>query len=369
MRKAPRGGYDFSRKRDYRRKVWATFREKLKEERRAVADSQALLMPSLEGDEIEVALNAGFREENLHVVDAEPAIVATLKRRYQKINTYGVRASDAVARIYAHGIRLDCANFDFCNQLSMPFFKELLLISARGLIDSNVSIRDGQFGLDQRNGPVGAFASRCLVAVSTLRGRESKDLTVQWRESPINLNEGLDDLRAKAVDDVSLEAIERNAQKALDVYRNISPFDQKRLNHIGMTLELPYRRIFDRLHPAVVPIRCESYLSSNGQTMLWSIWEITQSPLLIAHSIAENIHRTLRNMPMLTGWSPFILANIDPPQYDDMTMSIWAKTAPLLADMVARTIPKTRFSAAQLETMANAQLLYSASVDSRNRAS
>lgn len=46
------------------------------------SEASVFLMPSSEGDEVDVCLSHGFRERNLTVCDRNPAIVAHLKRRY-----------------------------------------------------------------------------------------------------------------------------------------------------------------------------------------------------------------------------------------------------------------------------------------------
>jgi hypothetical protein len=107
---SPLGGYSFGNKAQYRRTVWNQFRLFLNGQ---CHDKQALLMPSIEGLEIDVAINNGFRQCNLHIVDNNPAIVATLKRKYPYINTYGVSVNHAIERIAKKCIRLSCANFDF----------------------------------------------------------------------------------------------------------------------------------------------------------------------------------------------------------------------------------------------------------------
>lgn len=152
-RRAPIDGYSFGNKRQYRREVWATFRRVCCG---SLATSHALLMPSAEGEEIEVALNNGFREHNLHVVDDNPAIVAHLKRRYPRLNTYGSRVSRASERIKKLGVKLSAANLDMCSQLSAPIESEI-----RAFVDNDVLV-DG-----------------ACVAVTILRGREqgeSRDL-------------------------------------------------------------------------------------------------------------------------------------------------------------------------------------------------
>lgn len=113
-RRGPKDGYRFGSKAQYRRGIWSGFRKLLGGQ---VADKHALLMPSIEGVEIEVALNNGFRQDHLHVVDDNPAIVATLKRRYPHINTYGVPVQAAIQRIMSSGVPLTCANFDYTGPL------------------------------------------------------------------------------------------------------------------------------------------------------------------------------------------------------------------------------------------------------------
>src|SRR5262245_13570924 len=129
--RGPAIGYDHSVKRQYRRRVWSTLMRTttpgpLGPSR---AECHALILPSLEGDQIEVALAHGFAQDHLHVVDRNPAVVATLKRRYPHIQTYGVRASDAVRRIKKAGVLLDCANFDFTACLGDAFAREWNLIA------------------------------------------------------------------------------------------------------------------------------------------------------------------------------------------------------------------------------------------------
>lgn len=112
QRTAPaKEGYRFGNKAQYRRIIWAEFRRMC---RVPLAEAHAALMPSSEGLEIDVAKQNGFREKHLHIIDRNPAIVATLKRRYPYINTYGVDAERAVERMKERGVKLYCANWDFC---------------------------------------------------------------------------------------------------------------------------------------------------------------------------------------------------------------------------------------------------------------
>lgn len=84
-----------------------------------------LLMPSIEGYEIEEALGRGFAPGQLHIVDKSPAVVATLRREYPGINTYGVSVERACQRIAASGVRLLAANIDLCGNVSRPSLRIL----------------------------------------------------------------------------------------------------------------------------------------------------------------------------------------------------------------------------------------------------
>jgi len=93
QRKAPKTGYDFGNKRHYRRDIYAPIAKVLRHHR---SSAQIMMMPSIEGDEIEVAMSKGFKQKNIHIVDQNSAIVATLKRRYPYVHTYGVEVRRAL---------------------------------------------------------------------------------------------------------------------------------------------------------------------------------------------------------------------------------------------------------------------------------
>lgn len=146
---APSTGYDFGAKRHYRRDIWAKFKKLVGVNRYR---AQALLMPSAEGDEIEVALQSGFREENLHLVDANPAIAAHLKRRFPRATCYGVAVEDAAERLASRGIRLNVANLDLCGH-----------VTGRSAATVNAFMETG------------AMLDAGAVAITVLRGREKGD--------------------------------------------------------------------------------------------------------------------------------------------------------------------------------------------------
>ncbi len=112
IRRAPKVGYSTPEKRRYREVLYAGFKRVFGQ---SIGRRQLLLMPSAEGEEIEVALKAGFRIGNLHVVDKNPAIVAVLNRRYKnKLLTYGRPVDEAIALIAERNIPLDAVNLDLC---------------------------------------------------------------------------------------------------------------------------------------------------------------------------------------------------------------------------------------------------------------
>lgn len=145
-RSAPSDGYDFGNKRQYRRDVWSEAADFCRHQR---STAQVLLMPSIEGDEIEEAERRGFKRYNMHVVDNNAAIVVHLKRRFPGINVYGVDVLSALKRIVKAGVKLSFANFDFCSHVE----------HLRHTIDK-IGIMDD------------AFTQQSLVCVSVMRGRE-----------------------------------------------------------------------------------------------------------------------------------------------------------------------------------------------------
>jgi hypothetical protein len=119
-------------------------------------------MPSIEGLEVEIAISKGWLHEQLHVIDMNPAIVATLARRFPGIHTYGVSAGRACQRMASRGVMLSAANFDFTSCISMRLEEEVKLIADSGALD-----------------PTGT-----LFGMTVLRGREpnayTKDLFRDW---------------------------------------------------------------------------------------------------------------------------------------------------------------------------------------------
>jgi hypothetical protein len=67
MVRAPKAGYDFPAKSEYREQIWQTFVEHIPDPTQA----QVAFFPGPEGLEIPVALKYGFKLENLHAIEAE----------------------------------------------------------------------------------------------------------------------------------------------------------------------------------------------------------------------------------------------------------------------------------------------------------
>ncbi len=128
-RRAPKGGYDFDAKRAYRSSVWW---ELSKVGRCSIRN--ALLMPSIEGTEIENCRKAGFRDHNIYVVDRNPAIVATLRRRNPDLarvpGCHGVDLGLAGSRLADKGVQIHAANFDLTSCINDNLVTTLMDASA-----------------------------------------------------------------------------------------------------------------------------------------------------------------------------------------------------------------------------------------------
>lgn len=210
---APETGYVGGRKNHYRRNIWATFRSLLKSQRAA---AHALLMPSIEGKEVEVALDAGLREENLFLVDRNRAIAAHLARRFPRATCYGLDVAEAARRVVRAGKRLSVANLDLC-----------------GLSTGTVGSTLREF---LRSDVMGSCSA---IAFSMVRGRESAE---------------------------HFSLLKRCAAASF-----MGSLDGARLGYVySATQGVGYRREF---------VRAGKYRSTAGtQTMLWTVWLLTRRP-------------------------------------------------------------------------------------------
>jgi len=131
-KRGPRQGYDFKEKEKYRNLVYshavASFDPYVEKKR-------IMILPSLEGREIQIALGSGFKEENIIIVDDRPAIVATLKRKYPKVKAYGVDLAIACEREAATGSKIDMLNADLCGNIGPSIYNKLRRITKSGVLN------------------------------------------------------------------------------------------------------------------------------------------------------------------------------------------------------------------------------------------
>lgn len=275
-RRAPAGGYDFGNKRQWRREIWKVFRD------HCSVRGPALLMPSLEGDEIDVAKANGFREDQLHVVDNNPAIVATLRKRFPRIKTYGVSAARATERMAKAGVTVGHMNLDLTACVSPGLVGECRSIAASG-----------------------AMAPHCVVAVNMLRGRETRstfDYLQALGDEQVSRNPEMGDMRFRG-------------------YR-LTVADIARLH----TILLPFaqHRIWRLLRAGIY--------KTGPQTMLWFVAE-TVSAAWVNGWVEGFSSRAKRPDPKLVSdWDAFIgsLARSHPPastaEWDTQFLSrVWGR--------------------------------------------
>ena len=259
-RRAPKGGYSFAEKESYRNRVWSRLAENCPVPR---AVAQILIMPSAEGT-VDVVLRYGFREEDVHIVDRNPAIVATLKRRYAKVNTYGVEVERACARIAAKGLVIHAANFDFTSCMGFEFGKVLS------------DIRDS-----------GALHANAVYAVTLLRGRET--------------------MKPGSVVDGSTCLPTGGFEKATDIklYEDLA----RRLNRKVMggsplqttdALRVSFMMLASPATPqCLYTLDVASIYKSGPQTMLWGVFRPVHRGKASARTVSEKMLGALMDMALV----------------------------------------------------------------------
>lgn len=223
-RTAPKGGYAFPGKEGPRQAIWDTFRE---HGERVRGTAHCLLMPSSEGIEVEVALRAGFKERNLHLVDRNHGIVGHLKRRYPQASCYGREVEVAVESIRARGIRLSYLNLDLCGNLGWPLIRALKGISGCGYLSPGT-----------------------LVAVTLLKGRELPPMVEEIDE---------EEKRCGAL----AARLKLNTREAARIYLVGGLLTY--LGHLSYTPEKA---------TVAEAIKAGTYTSSHKMGMLWGIYNI-----------------------------------------------------------------------------------------------
>lgn len=239
-RRGPRKGYNtgLGTKKQYRRDIWGKFSRYFERETK---DKVALLMPSIEGDEVTEARSRGFRE--LHVVDDNPAIVATLQKRFPGITTYGVDLLRALQRMKDDGVTLHCANLDLTGPVSTRLGAILKAVAWSGV-----------------------FAHGAVIAVTVLRGRESK-ATVVWKDGkPISLEDFGREMLARMAGSPNAEGISHYTKKF-----DLTAMDWGRLFYPPlMWAGSPY---------VTYGLETAKYRSPNGiHSMLWMMYSLHREP-------------------------------------------------------------------------------------------
>ena len=118
---APKAGYDTDIKAKYREQVWDAFAPGVAG---IIADTtgtlKAVIMPSAEGLEIEVALSRGLREEQIVCVDRSAAVIATSKwrKRWPDVKFFASEVSAVGDKIAKAGWAVRVANLDLCGNFS-----------------------------------------------------------------------------------------------------------------------------------------------------------------------------------------------------------------------------------------------------------
>lgn len=244
--------YGTASKREWRTTFWASVRLASEDSDSPInmPSVHVLMLPALNGNEVECALNSGIRAEHIHVVDKNPAVVATLKRRFPRINTYGVELDVAVQRMAKDGVRITVASLDLCSNISQK---------TRTLLTSIFS--------------ADCWApSRLLVGVTLLRGRENQAFMRTLRRHAVP--NPRHDIETAHLSKILYQACrggtdERIISRMVGRMELITTDDIMRLREIAETL------IGGKLGgPMPGPLFLFGGIYRNSlSTMLWSLWE------------------------------------------------------------------------------------------------
>lgn len=108
-------------KQSYREEVW----DSLLRWSGGNASANAMILCGPDGAEIPLLLKRGFMEENIHVVDINPGVLAMARAKYPDIHAYCCSVSTVVASMKLRGVKIDYANLDFCGTLATDVLPEL----------------------------------------------------------------------------------------------------------------------------------------------------------------------------------------------------------------------------------------------------
>lgn len=238
-RSAPNGGYDFGNKRDYRRKIYSLF-HLIKNRKYA----HLLILPSLEGMEIPLAISKGFATSNIHAVDADSNVINTSlwHSKYPEINTYAMSLSNACMQIKQKGVKISAANIDLCGCAGSNKTKESLYsVASMGILNP----------------------SRFIIGLNMLRGRESIGAKYNLEREEKDYQGFWEPYLTPSIKDVW----STNSQCADNDVRRlawaISIIEAGLLNFCKTSCE--YKNV------VLSVIRSGSYKSSNNQTLVWEV--------------------------------------------------------------------------------------------------
>jgi hypothetical protein len=188
----------------------------------SVVTGNVLCMPSREGAEIEHIKTRGFTEQQIFVADKNPAIVASLKRRFPLVHTFGVEIHRACQRIAQEQTQLCAAVLDYCGRLSAVTTRSIAMCAESGAL------------------------SNAHVFVNVLRGRED---AAERRLMPNPLHGRLVRRYLKEASRDWWESIDDHEPTELDL---------RRIVFVGQLFNRPWSQAM-------------SYTSTNGQPFL-TIW-------------------------------------------------------------------------------------------------
>ena len=251
QRRAPRAGYDFEAKANYRLQLYNAVRRHADFR---FANANIVIMPSIEGLEIAIAQSYGFARHNIHAVDWNPAIVATLQRRFPGIKTYGVPVEKAMCRIGSQDGMIDFANLDLT-----------------GCMSANIRRTLHQIGYSRSLAPI------ALVAITLLRGRERRD-----------------DFQAMALfADIDRAITNLPYGRRVETHGQLAEADHARI-HDAFSALSGYDAIQGTVKWSYQLLTCGIYRSAAGnQTMLWGLARL-KYPSMKIRQVRRITQRPLR---------------------------------------------------------------------------
>lgn len=138
MTAEPKNQYQSKSKEQYRRTIWETFAKSVDN----ISTAKVLFFPYRFGDEIPIALNYGFKEENLIACEKNAAYIAEATKRgwhkqYPKIKCYANTLSTSIKRMKDDGVKLDAANIDLCCGLEDSTYADVEKLFTSGIVNEH----------------------------------------------------------------------------------------------------------------------------------------------------------------------------------------------------------------------------------------